>query len=296
MDSGGNNLNPNATAYNNRFLFTGREYGATYRSIYVSTFSFYEYRARAYNPNLGRFMSEDPKLFDAGDYNLFRYSHNDPIDFTDPMGTEPPVGLLSPRQMSRWKADEEYNGIMAAAQWRNSGAINAGMTGFQEWKASGGLQMAGVESNSTNSWRGGNNHYSIEGYGLEKGWATENAAATTAIDRNLKPHLYGTGDNTEIGGGTFENKNGTWGFSVIHSDRNTFRSSAVIGVPPDRTQSKAWHIHTGQPHTSVNEFSKADKGLRVPIYLGTPNRMIQLFDRSLTPHVQVIRPALLPDY
>ena len=33
-------------------------------------------------------MSEDPKLFDAGDYNLFRYCHNDPIDFTDPMGTQ----------------------------------------------------------------------------------------------------------------------------------------------------------------------------------------------------------------
>ncbi len=37
-------------------------------------------------PTLGRFMSEDPKLFDAGDYNLFRYCHNDPVDFTDPMG------------------------------------------------------------------------------------------------------------------------------------------------------------------------------------------------------------------
>jgi hypothetical protein len=37
---------------------------------------------------LGRFMSEDPKLFDAGDYNLFRYCHNDPVDFTDPMGTD----------------------------------------------------------------------------------------------------------------------------------------------------------------------------------------------------------------
>jgi hypothetical protein len=31
-------------------------------------------------------MSEDPKLFDAGDYNLFRYCHNDPLDLTDPMG------------------------------------------------------------------------------------------------------------------------------------------------------------------------------------------------------------------
>jgi hypothetical protein len=33
-------------------------------------------------------MSEDPKGFDAGDYNLFRYCHNDPIDFADPMGLE----------------------------------------------------------------------------------------------------------------------------------------------------------------------------------------------------------------
>jgi hypothetical protein len=31
-------------------------------------------------------MSEDHKLADTGDYNLFRYCHNDPIDLTDPMG------------------------------------------------------------------------------------------------------------------------------------------------------------------------------------------------------------------
>jgi RHS repeat-associated protein len=64
--------------YNNRFLFTGREY--------MATFGIYEYRNRAYHPGLGRFMSEDPKLFDAGDYNLFRYCANDPLDKTDPMG------------------------------------------------------------------------------------------------------------------------------------------------------------------------------------------------------------------
>src|SRR5262249_44413404 len=87
--SDGNGTHIDYTAYNNRFLFTGREYAATYRSTYnTPAFNFYEYRARAYNPTLGRFMSEDPKLFDAGDYNLFRYCHNDPIDFTDPMGLE----------------------------------------------------------------------------------------------------------------------------------------------------------------------------------------------------------------
>jgi RHS repeat-associated protein len=70
-----------ASAYNNRFLFTGREY--------VWQFGIYEYRNRAYHPGLGRFMSEDPKLFDAGDYNLFRYCANDPLDKTDPMGLMP---------------------------------------------------------------------------------------------------------------------------------------------------------------------------------------------------------------
>jgi RHS repeat-associated protein len=55
-------------------------------SQYAATLGFYEYRARAYHPGLGRFTSEDPKLFDAGDYNLYRYCHNDPLDMTDPMG------------------------------------------------------------------------------------------------------------------------------------------------------------------------------------------------------------------
>jgi RHS repeat-associated protein len=70
----------NSSAFNNRFMFTGREY--------TSAFGIYEYRARAYHPGLGRFTGEDPKGFDAGDYNLFRYCHNDPGDLTDPMGLD----------------------------------------------------------------------------------------------------------------------------------------------------------------------------------------------------------------
>ena len=87
-----------ATAYNNRFLFTGREYAATYNAA----FSFYEYRARAYSPTLGRFMSEDPKVFDAGDYNLYRYCHNDPLDLTDPMGLDFNLRGNSEADIARW--------------------------------------------------------------------------------------------------------------------------------------------------------------------------------------------------
>jgi RHS repeat-associated protein len=89
-----------ASALGNRFMFTGREYAAK--------FGIYEYRARAYRPTLGRFMSEDPKLFvrraglgkapddwsfgnhpDEAEFNLFRYCGDDPIDWTDPMGLDP---------------------------------------------------------------------------------------------------------------------------------------------------------------------------------------------------------------
>ncbi len=111
-----------ATIYDNRFLFTGREYAATYRSTYnVPAFNFYEYRARAYNPTLGRFMSEDPKLFvhrmeygtaspdwsfsahpEEAEFNLFRYCHNDPLDFTDPMGLDMAIAIGTMRDDWKW--------------------------------------------------------------------------------------------------------------------------------------------------------------------------------------------------
>jgi RHS repeat-associated protein len=108
------------TAYYNPLLFTGRRYQSDY--------GIYEYRARAYHPKLGRFTSEDPKLFDAADYNLFRYCHNDPEDLTDPMGLAPDImhnqGNMTP---------EQYAYLMSAVQRAvmdqnfSAGAIGIGM-------------------------------------------------------------------------------------------------------------------------------------------------------------------------
>ena len=105
---------PNGSAVSNRFMFTGREYAAA--------FKFYEYRARAYSPGLGRFMSEDPKLFvrgislgkapddwsfsihpDEAEFNLFRYCGNDPIDFTDPLGLDLNPAGNAPEDIARWQ-------------------------------------------------------------------------------------------------------------------------------------------------------------------------------------------------
>jgi RHS repeat-associated protein len=64
--------------FNNRFKFTGREY--------QSALGIYEYRNRAYHPGLGRFLSEDPMGFAAGDSNIFRYCGGDPVNRRDPFG------------------------------------------------------------------------------------------------------------------------------------------------------------------------------------------------------------------
>jgi RHS repeat-associated protein len=64
--------------YGNRFLFTGREW--------LSDLKVYDYRNRMYQPELGRFLQPDPKHFAAGDYNLYRYCHNDPVNKSDPTG------------------------------------------------------------------------------------------------------------------------------------------------------------------------------------------------------------------
>ena len=65
------------TASANPAQFTGREADGT---------GLYYYRARYYSPVFGRFISEDPAGFAAGDPNLYRYVGNDPVNATDPSG------------------------------------------------------------------------------------------------------------------------------------------------------------------------------------------------------------------
>ncbi len=47
---------------------------------------FYYNRARWMDPNIGRFLSEDPIGFEGGDLNLYRYAANNPISQKDPTG------------------------------------------------------------------------------------------------------------------------------------------------------------------------------------------------------------------
>jgi RHS repeat-associated protein len=97
----------------NRFLFTGREW--------IKELRLYDYRARMYQPELGRFLQPDPQEFTAGDYNLYRYCHNDPVNRSDPTGLESLTAsiwnhemwmqsgtLLTSRGFDLWKQGSAY--------------------------------------------------------------------------------------------------------------------------------------------------------------------------------------------
>jgi RHS repeat-associated protein len=46
------------------------------------------YRARYYDPTVGRFLSEDPLAFHGGDVDFYSYVFNGPVDLMDPFGTD----------------------------------------------------------------------------------------------------------------------------------------------------------------------------------------------------------------
>ncbi|MGO9020297.1 MAG: RHS repeat domain-containing protein [Syntrophobacteraceae bacterium] len=48
----------------------------------------YYMRARYYDPNVGRFISEDPLGFGGGDVNLYAYVKNNPVNRADPFGLD----------------------------------------------------------------------------------------------------------------------------------------------------------------------------------------------------------------
>jgi RHS repeat-associated protein len=68
------------SAAGDRYKYTGREA--------ETDLGLYYYRARFYDPTLGRFISQDPLGFAGGDINLYRYLVNNPLTATDPFGLE----------------------------------------------------------------------------------------------------------------------------------------------------------------------------------------------------------------
>jgi len=69
---------PGSGPLSNELAYTGRERDPATGLYYV--------RARWYDPDIGRFLSEDPLGFGAGDVNLYAYVGNNPLSGNDPTG------------------------------------------------------------------------------------------------------------------------------------------------------------------------------------------------------------------
>jgi RHS repeat-associated protein len=79
---------------------------------------FYCMRARYYDPEVGRFISEDPIGFDGGDVNLYAYVQNNPILIIDPNG-----------EWGQIVAGAIYGGISGFTAGAIKGNIWAGIAG-----------------------------------------------------------------------------------------------------------------------------------------------------------------------
>jgi RHS repeat-associated protein len=79
-DSFGNIVAQTNTSNAPRFQFTGMQKDE-------ETGLLFDFR-RYYDPKDGRFISQDPKGFGAGDQNLYRYVGNNPLNAVDPTGLE----------------------------------------------------------------------------------------------------------------------------------------------------------------------------------------------------------------
>jgi RHS repeat-associated protein len=79
-DSYGHILSQTNPAVADQLAFTGREFD--------SETGLYYFRARYFNPDLGRFQSEDFAGFQTGDFNVGRYVRNSPLNYRDPTGLE----------------------------------------------------------------------------------------------------------------------------------------------------------------------------------------------------------------
>ena len=72
------NFETRSEAVANPYTYTAREFDAE------SGLHFY--RARYYDPVMGRFISEDPIGLESGDVNSYRYVFNNPVMLVDPKG------------------------------------------------------------------------------------------------------------------------------------------------------------------------------------------------------------------
>jgi len=93
------------------YTFTAREFD--------SESGLYFYRARYYNPEIGRFTSEDPIGFSSRDFNLYRYAFNSPENLIDPLGNVALIGYVRNSYVRGVSALSKSKAFRLIMRWQN---------------------------------------------------------------------------------------------------------------------------------------------------------------------------------
>jgi RHS repeat-associated protein len=134
-----------------RYAYTGRYFDEDTQLQYN--------RARWYDATVGRWISEDPIGFAAGDANISRYVGNGPTNFTDPSGLAPdePYGYTTfgsnaayAAWFSRMYPDPRFNFPVGAAPTSSASTGSLGtLTGY--WNTGFGLITNNVGAQVSNA-------------------------------------------------------------------------------------------------------------------------------------------------
>ena len=100
-----------------RYGYTGRERD--------ELTGLYYYRARWYDAQVGRFISEDPIGFNGRDVNLYVYVRNNPVNLIDPEGTQV--------RSDRDRPGDYYPGMREPYQPQRGGSIACALDGYNPW-------------------------------------------------------------------------------------------------------------------------------------------------------------------
>jgi RHS repeat-associated protein len=232
---------PNGTvrstsAVGNRFMFSGREY--------IPQFGLYDYRNRVYSPVYGRFLQTDPIRFQGGDYNIYRYCGNSPVNYSDPDGLcfnlHPVLNMLnSSSSFSQFKYDPSA-GAASGSQVSNSGGSSSGGS------SSGGSSSGGSSSGGSSS--GGSSSGGSSSGGSSSGGSSSGGSSSggLTLSANLTTTLIGRSEQYSV------NWDQHGGFSITKSE--------AVGLTPGGSATVGVTLTTASSVSQLNGISKSAGG------------------------------------